>query len=99
MPNENFTPAEVLRAWQLAEGRCECCGKKLSFSSQGKEDSRSPWEAHRVGGRSLPVILCIGGPENCHLNCGHRGNYERRGITPTEHVVPEQETIPSAGEK
>jgi hypothetical protein len=31
------------------------------------------------------VILCCGGVENCHLNCGHDGHYGNSGITPRVH--------------
>lgn len=86
MPRENFPPDVVMRAWRNAEGKCACCGKTLSFSSQGRDDHRGAWEAHHVEGRTLPVILCIGEPENCHLNCGHEGDFGNRGITPVEHA-------------
>ena len=79
-----FTPEEIEQAFRKAGGRCECCGKQLSWSSSRVNGGRGQWEAHH-GSRSTPVILCTGGPENCHLNCGHNGNYRNRGITPRVH--------------
>jgi len=82
--NYEFTADEIEQAFNLAEGCCECCGKRLSWARSRGNPGRGQWEAHH-GGRSTPVILCTGDPENCHLNCGHAGDYQNRGITPRVH--------------
>ena len=79
-----FTADEIERAFDGANGECECCGKKLGFGSSRQVGGRGAWEAHH-GSRSAPVVLCTGEPENCHLNCGHDGDYQNRGITPRVH--------------
>lgn len=84
MSGYEFTPYEIERAFDAAGGRCECCGKRLAFSNSRKNPGRGQWEAHH-GSRAAPVILCTGLPENCHLNCGHDGNYRNPGITPRCH--------------
>jgi hypothetical protein len=64
-------PTEVEKpAFDRAGSACECCGKALTWSnSQSRGGGRGQWEAHH-GSRFTPVILCCGGAENCHLNCG-----------------------------
>lgn len=79
-----FTNEEIEQAFDNAEGRCECCGKQLSWLNSRATGGRGQWEAHH-GSRDSPVILCIGGPENCHLNCGHDGDYQNEGVTPRGH--------------
>jgi len=79
-----FTKDEVERAWNRAGGDCECCGKKLSWPNRGRKSGRGAWEAHH-GSRSSPVILCTNEPENCHLYCGHDGDFQNIGITPRVH--------------
>jgi hypothetical protein len=86
---EGFYEDEVAEAFEDADESCECCGKRLSWESRHRsDDHRSTvwgrWEAHH-GGRQTPVILCVGEPENCHLNCGHEGSYRNEGITPQYH--------------
>ena len=76
-----FTEDEIERAFDRAGGECECCGKKLSWGTSRANPGLGQWEAHH-GSRSSPVILCTAGPENCHLNCGHRGDYQNQGVTP-----------------
>jgi hypothetical protein len=83
MTEYEFTQDEVVRAWNAARGYCECCGKALSWENRGRHDKGS-WEAHH-GSRYTPVILCTGEPENCHLYCGHDGDYYNPGITPRVH--------------
>jgi hypothetical protein len=79
-----FTPDEIERAFGQADGYCECCGKALAWEHSRSSPGRGAWEAHH-GGRSSPVILCTGEAENCHLNCGHGGNFQNPGITPRVH--------------
>ena len=79
-----FDSEEVRRAYELADGVCECCGKRLSWGNSRINPGPGQWEAHH-GNRSAPVILCTGEPENCHLNCGHDGDFQNRGITPRVH--------------
>lgn len=79
-----FTADEVERAFDRSQGKCECCGKRLSWSRSRGNPGRGQWEAHH-GSRASPVILCTGVPENCHLQCGHTGDYWNRGITPRVH--------------
>ena len=76
-----FTADEIERAFRRAGGKCECCGKELSWGMSRANPGRGQWEAHH-GSRSSPVILCTGDPENCHLNCGHAGDYQNPGVTP-----------------
>jgi len=85
MPHDDFTTDEISRAWERSGGKCECCGKTLSFKNQGRNSGRGAWEAHMGTGRVTPAILCTGEPENCHLNCGHKGDYRNPGITPRKH--------------
>jgi len=84
MVNDEFSPEEIEQAFDRAEGRCECCGKVLSWSNSRATGGRGQWEAHH-GSRSTPVILCTGEPQNCHFNCGHNGNWGNSGITPRVH--------------
>jgi len=79
-----FAPQEVERAFDRADGRCECCGKKLAYGSSRRAGGRGAWEAHH-GSRSSAVVLCTSEPESCHLNCGHDGDYRNPGITPRVH--------------
>jgi len=80
-----FTSAEIETAFDRAGSTCECCGKALTWSnSRSRGGGRGQWEAHH-GSRFTPVILCCGGVENCHLNCGHDGHYGNPGITPRVH--------------
>ena len=79
-----FTQEEIDIAFDDADGRCECCDKQLSYANQGRQSGRGSWEAHH-GNRESPVILCTGEPENCHLNCGHDGDYQNPGVTPRVH--------------
>jgi len=79
-----YSPDEVERAFERAGGCCECCGKSLSFGNSRRNPGRGSWEAHH-GNRWTPVILCVGEPENCHLNCGHDGDYHNEGVTPRTH--------------
>jgi len=79
-----FTPDEVERAFDDADQRCECCAKQLSWGNSRANPGRGQWEAHH-GSRNTPVILCTGEPENCHLNCGHDGDFRNPGVTPRVH--------------
>jgi len=79
-----FTPAEIEVAFDRAGGECECCGKVLAWANSRTSGGRGQWEAHH-GSRSTPVILCTGGPENCHFYCGHDGHWGNSGITPRVH--------------
>jgi hypothetical protein len=79
-----FSNEAVERAFDRAGGECECCGKKLGWHSSRSTGGWGQWEAHH-GSRSTPVILCTGEPENCHLNCGHDGDFANPGITPRVH--------------
>jgi hypothetical protein len=82
--NYEFTSEEIERTFRAAGGRCECCGKVLSWSNSRATGGRGQWEAHH-GSRKTPVILYTGGRENCHLNCGHNGDYQNPGVTPRVH--------------
>ena len=85
MPHDPFTDEEIWNAFfMVAGGACECCGKTLSYGNQEQGSGPGEWEAHR-GGKSSPVILCTGSPEECHLRCGHNGDYQNPGITPRYH--------------
>ncbi len=79
-----FDSDQVERAYERAGGACECCGKRLAWANSRGNPGRGQWEAHH-GSRSSAVILCTGAPENCHLNCGHDGDYRNTGITPRAH--------------
>lgn len=84
LANYEFTSAEIERAFDRAGGRCECCGKVLGWLSCRANAGWGGWEAHH-GDRFTPVILCTGYPENCHLYCGHYGDFRNRGVTPRSH--------------
>ena len=79
-----FTPDEIERAFDDAGQTCECCGKQLTWGNSRANPGRGQWEAHH-GSRNTPVILCTGEPENCHLNCGHYGDFGNLGVTPRVH--------------
>jgi hypothetical protein len=81
-----FTADEIERTFYQADGACECCGKRLAWGNSRNNPGKGQWEAHH-GSRPTPVILCTGGVENCHLNCGHKGNYQNRGVTPRRSCV------------
>lgn len=85
MSHEEFTEKEIDKAWYKADGTCECCGKKLVRINRGRDSGRGCWEAHLGTGRVTPMILCCGEPENCHLYCGHDGNFRNQGINPRVH--------------
>ena len=85
MSHEKFKQSELENAWKKADGKCECCGKNLSWNNQGRGSGWGAWEAHLGTGRKTPMILCTGEPENCHLNCGHNGAYKNPGISPRVH--------------
>lgn len=78
-----FSLEKIERAFDDAADSCECCGKFLSWSNQGR-NGRGSWEAHHGSGQR-PIILCTNGKENCHLNCGHDGDFQNEGITPRFH--------------
>jgi len=82
--NYEFTDDEIEQAFDQANGQCECCGKTLVWENSRATGGRGRWEAHH-GGRDAPVILCVAEPENCHLNCGHDGDFKNRGVTPRVH--------------
>ena len=86
MPHDPFSNEQIVAAWFRCGGRCECCGKVLTPENQGRESGWGSWEAHYAPGRFIPVILCTGYPENCHLNCGHWGNYQNTGVVPQVHL-------------
>jgi len=79
-----FSPDEIEKAFMAAGGACECCGKSLCWDNSRANPGRGQWEAHH-GSRETPVVLCTGEPENCHLNCGHNGDFRNEGITPRVH--------------
>ena len=81
---DGFTMAEIEQAFKAASEKCECCGKQLHWEKSQANPGHGQWEAHR-GERTSPVILCAGGSENCHLNCGHEGNFQNPGILPQAH--------------
>ncbi len=81
---EGFDGDEIEAAFDEADGYCECCGKKLSWENSRRAGTWGRWEAHH-GSRPSPVILCVGEPENCHLYCGHDGDWGNEGITPRVH--------------
>lgn len=60
-------PQEVVdQAWNSAGGKCERCGKRLNYSSRGKETDLG-WEAHhrdrsKASTKSNCEILC----QDCH---------------------------------
>ena len=83
--NYEFTQDEIERAFERAGGMCECCGKRLSWENRGQVTAVGAWEAHYIEGWDDPVVLCIGEPENCHLNCGHNGDLSNPGVLPEEH--------------
>ena len=85
MSHDKFTLEEIKKAFERSQGKCDCCGKTLSFNNQGRDSGRGAWEAHTSTGRVTPAILCTGEPENCHLNCSHDGDYKKPGITPKKH--------------
>ena len=85
MPDDyEFTPQEIEEAWIRADCHCECCGKELVWEHSRSVPGRGAWEAHH-GGRDSAVILCTGEPENCHLYCGHDGDFNNPGVTPRTH--------------
>jgi hypothetical protein len=79
-----YSSDEIERAFVRAGGCCECCGKRLVWEHSRSNPGQGGWEAHH-GGRYSPVILCTGEPENCHLNCGHDGDFQNLGMTPRTH--------------
>jgi hypothetical protein len=83
--NNEFSKEEIANAFMAATGRCECCGKKLSWENgRANPPVWGQWEAHR-GNRPTPVILCADEPEHCHLFCGHDGDFDNPGVTPCAH--------------
>lgn len=82
-----FSDDVVSRAWERQGGLCAYCGKKLARESRDK-GSRGAWHAHHRKARVEEgtdylhncVLFCINEPENCHLNIGHDGDYDRNPI-------------------
>jgi len=86
MTSDEFQERDLIEAFfHLARGQCECCGKRLSWENRGREAALGAWEAHHVEGWDDPVVLCTGEPENCHLNCGHLGDFSNPGVFPDGH--------------
>ena len=79
-----YSNEEKEDAFDAAGGQCECCGKVLSYGNSRRNPGWGAWEAHH-GSRGSPVVLCVGEPENCHLNCGHGGSFHNEGVTPRKH--------------
>lgn len=74
------------RYMEYAKGYCECCGKKLTRYKRGKKWGKGCWESHHAfPDRPVTVenirIMCSHG-RNCHLYCGHDGDFQNRGILP-----------------
>jgi hypothetical protein len=86
MPHDPFTQNEIDEAWFRSGGFCECCRKRLFVNNQGRGSGTGAWEAHCVEGPDYPLILCTGEPQNCHLNCGHDGDYQNPGVLPQFHL-------------
>lgn len=85
MPDDyGFAEEEIEKAFRDCGGMCECCGKRLCSPENRGNSSWGQWAAHH-GSRYSPVILCTGGRENCHLNCGHDRDWQNEGITPRIH--------------
>lgn len=65
-----FTQETVTTAFKRAKGKCEACGKTLSFDNRGEEGAWGAWQAHhktsvKSGGSdalSNCKILCL----DCH---------------------------------
>ena len=57
-----FSNDIVMRAWRRSGGRCEACGKQLSFENRVRE-GRGKWEAHSRSGRHLDSIT------DCRILC------------------------------
>jgi hypothetical protein len=72
-----FVPEEIERAFDRADGYCECCGKQLAWQNSRASDGRGAWEAHH-GSRKTPALVCI----HCHLECGNDGHHGNPGIAP-----------------
>ena len=69
----SFPVRIVQEAWDKAGGKCERCGKKLSWDNRGRE-GWGCWEAHHRNSSlgdylSNCEILCF----ECHTNTGSFG--------------------------
>lgn len=61
-----FSEEIVREAFKRAKGKCESCGKDLSFSNRGRDTGRGEWEAHhrtRVSSGGTDVL------SNCKILC------------------------------
>lgn len=73
-----FSKEVIDRAWKRADGKCERCGKDLSYSNHS-EGEMGAWEAHHIkaqndGGDdrlSNCKILCL----DCHKNTKSYGSH------------------------
>lgn len=86
---------------QYAQGHCECCGKRIVRYKRGRQQGKGSWEAHHGSPSKCPTtrnikIMCSSG-RNCHLFCGHKGSYTRKGILPR--VCRKKDTYSKADRK
>ena len=86
MPESISRKLALKRFKEYAQGYCECCGKRITKYKRGKSHGIDSWEAHHAF-PDRPVTLeniriyCSYG-RNCHLYCGHDGDYNNKGILP-----------------
>ena len=102
MAGYDQTEREITEVFYFtAKRRCECCGKMLDFESRGDRNSVFGWEALFIDGWDTPLVLCLGQPENCHLNCGHQGDYRNPAVFPEEHrtfTADDRGYVPRSGD-
>ena len=73
----SFSDDVVSRAWERANGCCECtrigcghsgrCGKRLVWGNRGKHGERGAWQAHHITAQSKPSST--DSLSNCEILC------------------------------
>jgi len=79
----SFSPDNSIESARFNKqgGRCALCGKEIGFEYQDTEEMGA-WYAHHIDGdlenNELEncAAVCIGEPENCHLNVAHWGDLQ-----------------------
>ena len=54
----------VEELWEITEGKCMFCGKKLIWKNRGKNGAKGAWKTGLIDSSSKQSVL-----SNCELDC------------------------------
>ena len=54
----------VEELWEITEGKCMFCGKKLIWKNRGKKGAKGAWKTGLINSSSKQYVL-----SNCELDC------------------------------